>query len=76
MRIAILGGGFGGIGAAIKLSEAGYEAITIFEKASDVGGCWRDNSYPVRPATCRPICTRSRSNPTRLVAKIRVTGGD
>ena len=46
MRIAIIGGGFGGIGAAIKLREAGYESITIFEKASDVGGCWRDNSYP------------------------------
>lgn len=45
-KIAIVGTGFGGLGLAIKLKQAGYKDITLFEKASDVGGVWRDNSYP------------------------------
>jgi len=44
--IAIIGSGFGGIGIAIQLQQAGMHDIVLLEKASDVGGCWRDNSYP------------------------------
>ncbi|MEM7437906.1 MAG: NAD(P)/FAD-dependent oxidoreductase, partial [Myxococcota bacterium] len=44
--IAIIGAGFGGIGAAIRLKQVGLESFTIFERASDVGGTWRDNTYP------------------------------
>ena len=44
--IAILGAGFAGIGAAIRLEKAGIHSFTIFERASDVGGTWRDNTYP------------------------------
>ena len=44
--IAILGGGFGGICAAIKLMESGRHDFVIFEKAESLGGTWRDNTYP------------------------------
>ncbi|SCK12104.1 Predicted flavoprotein CzcO associated with the cation diffusion facilitator CzcD [Variovorax sp. HW608] len=44
--IAIIGTGFGGLGLAIRLMQAGFENFTLFEKAADVGGVWRDNSYP------------------------------
>ncbi len=44
--IAIIGAGFSGIGTAIKLKQAGIESFTIFERAGDVGGTWRDNTYP------------------------------
>ncbi|MAE96979.1 MAG: 4-hydroxyacetophenone monooxygenase [Deltaproteobacteria bacterium] len=44
--IAIIGAGFAGIGTAIKLKKAGIESFTIFERASEVGGTWRDNTYP------------------------------
>ena len=44
--IAIIGAGFAGIGAAIKLLEAGIDSFTIFERASEIGGTWRDNTYP------------------------------
>ena len=44
--IAIIGSGFGGIGIAIQLQHAGMHNIVLLEKVSDVGGCWRDNSYP------------------------------
>ncbi|TQL68033.1 cation diffusion facilitator CzcD-associated flavoprotein CzcO [Nocardioides albertanoniae] len=44
--VTIIGSGFGGIGMAVRLKERGFEDITIFEKAGDVGGVWRDNSYP------------------------------
>ena len=45
-RIAIIGAGFSGMGAIIKLREAGYTDITCFEKAEELGGTWRDNTYP------------------------------
>jgi cation diffusion facilitator CzcD-associated flavoprotein CzcO len=46
MRIAIVGAGFAGMGAAIKLREAGFTDVTIFDRGDDVGGTWRDNTYP------------------------------
>lgn len=44
--IAIIGAGFAGIGAAIQLLTAGIHSFTIFERASEIGGTWRDNTYP------------------------------
>jgi len=45
-RIAIVGAGFAGLGAAIRLSQEGVDDFVVFEKNSDVGGTWWDNSYP------------------------------
>jgi cation diffusion facilitator CzcD-associated flavoprotein CzcO len=45
-QIAIIGSGFGGIGTAIRLKQEGIEDFVIFERADDVGGVWRDNTYP------------------------------
>jgi cation diffusion facilitator CzcD-associated flavoprotein CzcO len=45
-RIAIIGTGFSGLGAAIRLLQSGERDLVLLEKASDVGGCWRDNTYP------------------------------
>lgn len=42
----IIGSGFAGIGMAIALKKAGLGAFLILEKQSDVGGVWRDNTYP------------------------------
>ena len=44
--IAIIGAGFAGIGAAIQLIKAGIHSFTIFERADEIGGTWRDNTYP------------------------------
>ncbi|QYC43687.1 4-hydroxyacetophenone monooxygenase [Nonomuraea coxensis DSM 45129] len=44
--VAIIGAGFGGLCMAIRLERAGIRSYTIFEKADDLGGTWRDNSYP------------------------------
>jgi cation diffusion facilitator CzcD-associated flavoprotein CzcO len=46
LDVAIIGAGFSGLCMAIKLKEAGYQSFKIFEKASDLGGTWRDNRYP------------------------------
>ena len=46
LKIAIVGGGFGGVALAIALKKAGIDTFTIYEKESDAGGVWRDNSYP------------------------------
>jgi cation diffusion facilitator CzcD-associated flavoprotein CzcO len=44
--IAIIGAGFAGIGTAVQLKRAGIHSFTIFERASEIGGTWRDNTYP------------------------------
>jgi len=44
--IAIIGAGFAGIGTAIRLKQAGIESFTMFERAGEIGGTWRDNTYP------------------------------
>ncbi|MCW2820116.1 MAG: putative flavoprotein involved in transport, partial [Marmoricola sp.] len=45
-RVAIIGSGFAGLGAAISLRRAGFDDVTILERADGVGGVWRDNDYP------------------------------
>lgn len=45
-RIAILGAGFSGMGMAIRLRQEGFDNFTIYEKADEVGGTWRENVYP------------------------------
>ena len=44
--IVIIGTGFSGMGAAMKLRDSGREDFVVLEKAHDVGGTWRDNTYP------------------------------
>ena len=44
--VLIIGSGFAGIGMAIRLKQAGIHSFTIFERASEIGGTWRDNTYP------------------------------
>ncbi len=45
-KVIIVGGGFAGLGAAIKLKEAGIEDFILLEKAAEMGGVWRENTYP------------------------------
>ena len=46
LRIAIIGAGPGGLCMAIKLKEAGFQDIVLFEKTQAVGGTWNHNRYP------------------------------
>jgi cyclohexanone monooxygenase len=46
VRIFVLGAGFAGLGAAIKLDEAGETDFLVVDKGDSVGGTWRDNTYP------------------------------
>lgn len=45
-EVVIIGSGFAGIGMAIALKRAGRHDFVIVEKADDLGGTWRDNTYP------------------------------
>ena len=45
-RVAIIGSGFGGLGAAARLRRAGVTDFMVLERAADIGGTWRDNTYP------------------------------
>src|SRR4051794_12488569 len=44
--VLVVGAGFGGLAAAIELVRHGHHDVTILEKAADLGGVWRDNTYP------------------------------
>jgi len=46
VELAIVGAGFGGLCLAVKLLEAGIDDFVILEKDYEVGGTWRDNTYP------------------------------
>jgi cation diffusion facilitator CzcD-associated flavoprotein CzcO len=45
-KVIVIGTGFSGLGMAIQLKKAGIHDFVVLEKAADVGGTWRDNSYP------------------------------
>ncbi len=45
-RIIVVGTGFAGLGMGVKLREQGEEDFVLLERAGDVGGTWRDNTYP------------------------------
>ncbi|MGO8870858.1 MAG: flavin-containing monooxygenase [Acidimicrobiales bacterium] len=45
-RVVVIGAGFGGIAAGVKLKQAGIDTFTIYESSPGVGGTWWDNTYP------------------------------
>lgn len=45
-RVIVIGAGFGGLAVAHHLRAAGITDITLLERSDDVGGVWRDNTYP------------------------------
>jgi cation diffusion facilitator CzcD-associated flavoprotein CzcO len=87
VSIAIIGSGFSGLGAAIRLNRAGHRDFVVFERGHDVGGTWRDNTYP--GAACdvpshlysysfalNPNWTRSFSSQPEIEAYIRGVAED
>jgi cation diffusion facilitator CzcD-associated flavoprotein CzcO len=44
--VAVVGGGFGGVAAAVMLVRAGHRDVTVFERGERVGGVWHQNTYP------------------------------
>jgi cation diffusion facilitator CzcD-associated flavoprotein CzcO len=46
VAIAVIGTGFAGLGMAIRLRGMGVEDFVVLERAHEVGGTWRDNTYP------------------------------
>ncbi len=46
VRVAVIGTGFAGLGAGVRLRREGVTDFVILERADAVGGTWRDNSYP------------------------------
>jgi cation diffusion facilitator CzcD-associated flavoprotein CzcO len=46
VNVIVIGTGFSGLAMGVKLREAGEDNFVMLERASDVGGTWRDNTYP------------------------------
>lgn len=45
LDLIIVGAGFGGLAMAVQAARAGLRFL-VLERATDVGGTWRDNIYP------------------------------
>jgi cation diffusion facilitator CzcD-associated flavoprotein CzcO len=45
-KVVVIGTGFSGLGMAIGLKKSGVHDFVILEKADEVGGTWRENTYP------------------------------
>ncbi|MFI9507349.1 flavin-containing monooxygenase [Nocardia sp. NPDC052566] len=46
LKVVVVGAGFGGLGIGVALKNAGIHRFMILESGNDVGGVWRDNTYP------------------------------
>jgi cation diffusion facilitator CzcD-associated flavoprotein CzcO len=46
VEVAVVGTGFSGLATAILLKQAGISSFVLLEKAGEVGGTWRENTYP------------------------------
>jgi cation diffusion facilitator CzcD-associated flavoprotein CzcO len=46
VQVVIIGSGFAGLAMAIQLKRHGLEDFVVLERADDIGGAWRDNTYP------------------------------
>lgn len=44
--VIVVGAGFAGIGVAAKILAETELSVAVLERASDLGGTWRDNDYP------------------------------
>jgi cation diffusion facilitator CzcD-associated flavoprotein CzcO len=46
VRVLVVGAGFAGLAKAVRLKQAGIDDFVVLERGDDVGGTWRDNTYP------------------------------
>jgi cation diffusion facilitator CzcD-associated flavoprotein CzcO len=46
VNVFVVGAGFGGLATAIKLAESGENDFLVIDRGAEVGGTWRDNTYP------------------------------
>ncbi len=72
--VLIVGGGFGGMLAAVRLRQAGVDAFRIIEKGGDFGGTWYWNRYPgaacdVESYIYMPLLEETGYVPTEKYAK-------
>jgi cyclohexanone monooxygenase len=44
--VLIVGAGFAGLGTAIRLARDGRRDFLVVDRGREVGGTWRDNTYP------------------------------
>lgn len=55
VTVAIVGAGFGGLGAAIRLKRASIDDFVVLERAGEVGGAWHANTASGRTAGMFPL---------------------
>lgn len=46
VHVLVIGAGFGGLGTAMQLKQAGIDDFVVLDRASEVGGTWQVNTYP------------------------------
>ncbi len=75
-EVVVIGAGFSGIGASIRLADAGIDDHVLLEEGDDVGGTWYWNRYPGVAVDIPSFSYQfSFEREHRLVAGLRVGGG-
>ena len=66
-KVVVVGAGFGGLTMAAELKHAGISEFLVLEEGPEVGGVWRENTYP--GCSCEvaraPVQLRPRPLPRR-----------
>src|SRR5205807_3138818 len=72
VRVAVIGAGMSGLAMGVRLLRKGLQDFVILERAAEVGGVWRDNTYPGvgvdTPSTLYSLSTDLNPNWSRLFA--------
>ena len=74
--VAVVGAGFGGVGAAVMLRRAGYEDVVVFERGERVGGVWPTTPTQALPSTSHRTCTVLVRAEPAVVAALCAAGRD
>ena len=76
--VAIIGAGFAGICMGIRLKQAGIDDFVIYGRANELGGTWRDNTYPGAPdftgALSRAKAQMMKARPVLIVCTVPLLG--
>ena len=77
--VVIVGAGFSGIGMAARLRAMGIDDFVVLDRGNDLGGTWRDNSYPGcllrRPLQPLLVLLRAQSRTGRAPSPRRARSG-